>query len=313
MKNLSEMRSSRSAARRPPRQKSEPPGVHPPSEELIQQQQRAMWQSFYNQNGQRRAPMPSYPSWGAGGGGAQMLPGHSIQGNSVLHHSQIHAHSEVVTHMPDYFRQRVHYAVPGDQHLSRRVPWQYDPGEVGGNAQVMVPYPQQYEQPSWSTLGAYHPYPWPYGDTTPPPTVYPPTFVPPPPPTPVPSFFPRHLPPQLPFLQVAHLHGNHRYKQPNLSLVRLAQEAREKVARDPRDRIRAGPSGSNLTAANIDMQLDRDDIAYSWRQDPTAQLGTLYHNSSANVGHMPDGDAVKETRTHAETPRNTTADETDKM
>ena len=95
-----------------------------------------------------------------------------------------------------------------------------------------------------------------------------------------------------------------------MSLVRIAKEAIEKVSRDPRDRVRAGPSGSNLAATNIDIDRDQDDVAYAWH-DPAHQLGTLYRNTSLNVARMPDGDSVGEARTHTETPRNTTAEDAD--
>lgn len=298
VKSMQEMRSNKIAITA---SKSELPSIGSQSEELIHHQQRVMRQALQDRN--TRRPLP-HSFWEE----PRILPGKTIQGNSVLHHAHVQAQPEMVTHMPDYLRQRVHYAMPMDQHPSVYQPWRQEQG-LGGNVQVAVPY-LQYEHPSMGEPGVMHPHPWPYGNTTPR-SMYRP-FVPVPPMSPVPSFFPRHLPPQYPYLQLAQMRSNHRHKQqlPNPSLVRIAKEAQEK-ARQPRERVRVGPSGSNLAAADVDIDQDPTNVVYAWH-DPAHQLGNLYRNTSLNVGHMADGENVSETRNHAETPQNTTAEDIDK-
>jgi len=267
------------------------------SEELIQQQ-RAMQKTLYERNGQRRPPVTTYSSWQS----PQVVPGQCIQGNAVLHRTQVQTHPDVVSHIPDCFQQHVHYDVPMDHYPAVYQPWS-DRGYAGGSTQVMVPY--QYQHQTWTVPGAYHPQSWPYGESAQP--VYQPAYVPAPAqPSPVPSYYPRQSSPQPSFVGGAQFNKGRGSNQPNLSLVRIAQEAREK-ARNSRERVRAGPSGSNLAATNIDINQDDAACAFgSAHQMP-------YCNTFSNVGRMSEGESVSERQRQAEAPRTMTAEDQDKM
>jgi len=98
-----------------------------------------------------------------------------------------------------------------------------------------------------------------------------------------------------------------------MSLVRIAQEAREKVAKSRREWVRrAGPSGSNLAAPNVDLSRNHDNMTFTWN-DPAHELGAQYQTSTLNVARIPDGDPVNETRSHATTQKHTATKDTDKI
>lgn len=305
VKTLKEMRSNKAApAPSISESKTEIKKECCQSDELIQLQQRAMRKSAHEGNGQRRtpSPVPMYAGWHS----PRAIPGQMFQANSVLHHSQVRAHPGDVTHMPEYFRQHVHYDVPMDHYLPTCQPWD-EHGYSGGCVQVMAPY-QQYEPQTWSVPHTYSPHPWPYGEPASPP-VYQPGFVQATAPSTMSSHFQCPAPPQTPFLHGDRLQNDLRMQQPNMSLMRIAQEAREQNARKKRDFI-PGPSGCNLAAANIDIHPEN--ISYGWH-DSANQLGTLYSNKSLNISRMSDGESDSETRVHAETQRNVTATSKDKM
>lgn len=267
------------------------------SEELIQQQ-RAMQKTLYERNGQRRQPVTTYGSWQS----PQVVPGQCIQGNAVLHQTQVHSHSDV-SHIPDCFRQHVHYDVPMDHYPAVYQPWS-ERGFAGGSSQVMVPY--QYQNQTWSVPNAYHPQSWPYGEAAQ--HVYQSAYVPAPAqPSPVSSYFSRRSSPQPSFGATGYKgRGN---TQPNMSLVRIAQEAREK-ARNSGNRVRAGPSGSNLAASHIDLSQD-DVAAHAWHE--SAHQMQMLHRNTLFVGRMSEGESISERQRYAEAPRTMAAVDQDKM
>eukprot|EP00210_Caulerpa_lentillifera_P006742 g6444.t1 len=249
--------------------------------------------------------------------------GQSVQGNSYLHNSSVHEYPNMATHMPDYLRQHVHYGLPVDQGVYQS--WRYYHGEAGPT-QVIGQAPQ-YEHPYWSIprVESYpptapvqtppEPHQWSYNNSASssvpvPRVLYQPQYDPVAPP----AFYPRHLPPHLPFMQMSQLHGTRRHNPPNMSLVRIAQEAREKVTRVPRDRVRPAPSGSNLAASNIHLYQDQSAESYAWHNQ-AHQLNSLYSNQ-LNVAckqETTETNNSQESRACAETPKRATADDGDCM
>lgn len=253
------------------------------------------------------------------------VPGSSLQGNSFLHNSPVHEYPNMGTHMPEYLRQHVHYGVPVDQGVYHS--WRYYHGEAGPT-QVIGQAPHQYEHPYWNVhrMNSYphavHPVPeasqWSFNHQPSTPVPVPRALFQPqyealtPPPPPPPAFYPRHLPPHLPFMQMSQLHGARRPNPPNMSLVRIAQEAREKVTRvPPRDRVRPAPSGSNLAASNIHLYQDQSAESYAWHNQ-AHQLNSLYSNQ-LNVACKQETteNNSQEPRACAETPKRATADDGD--
>lgn len=274
------------------------------SDELIKLKQRALRASAREGTGQRRTPSPPVPTHAGWNSSPRVIPGQMFQANSVMHHSQVRAHPGDVTHMPEYFRSQVHYDIPMDHYQPTCQPWD-EHGYSGGCVQIMAPY-QQYEPQMWSVPQTYSPHVWPYGEPHSPP-VFQSGFVQATAPSAMPSQFQCPAPPQSPFLHGDRLPNDRRMPQPNMSLMRIAQEAREENARKQRDYI-PGPSGCNLAAANIDIQ---DNVSYGWH-DCANQMGTLYSKRPSSISRMSDGESDSDTRVHAETQRNVTASK-DKM